>query len=181
VTVAMMRAGDKLDSYRLLAEALARLGTASWRLAILGDGPERAAVQALFARFGADRIDWHGECAPAAVAEALSQGALYVWPGCGEAYGLAYLEAQAAGLPVVAQALAGVPEVVTDGVSGRLTAAGDIDGYAAAIDGLLADAPARCRLAAAARQNVIDHHSIDAAADRLDRLLRDCRERVWRD
>ena len=46
------------------------------------------------------------------------QGGTYVWPGTGEAYGIAYMEAQAAGLPVVAQKTAGVPEVVKDGVTG---------------------------------------------------------------
>ena len=44
-----------------------------------------------------------------------AEGALYAWPGFGEAYGLAYLEAQAAGLPVVAQDIDGVPGVVRNG------------------------------------------------------------------
>ena len=48
-------------------------------------------------------------------------GALYAWPGYGEAYGLAYLEAQAAGLPVVAQDMDGVPGVVRNGETAILT------------------------------------------------------------
>ena len=58
------------------------------------------------------------------------EGGTYVWPGTGEAYGIAYMEAQAAGLPVVAQKTAGVPEVVKDGVTGTLTAAGDASAFA---------------------------------------------------
>ena len=71
-------------------------------------------------------------------------GALYVWPGCGEAYGLAYLEAQAAGLPVVAQDIAGVPDVVRDGETGVLTPAGDAAAFADAI----ATLARRCAVAA---------------------------------
>ena len=53
-----------------------------------------------------------GRAAPDEMPSSICRGAIYAWPGCGEAYGLAYLEAQAAGLPVVAQETAGVPEVV---------------------------------------------------------------------
>lgn len=52
ITVAMMRAGDKFDSYRALREALALLPQdLNWTLDIIGDGPERAAVQAMFSSF----------------------------------------------------------------------------------------------------------------------------------
>ncbi len=109
VTVAMMRAGDKLSSYTALAQALTRLMHLPWRLRVVGDGPCHDAVRALFADFAPDRIEWLGQKPPEAVAEILSTASLYVWPGHGEAYGLAYLEAQAMGLPVVAEAVAGKP------------------------------------------------------------------------
>ncbi len=122
VTVAMMRPGDKLESYRMLARALALIVRRPWRLTVIGDGPARDEVRAMFADFGQHRVEWLGQKQAAEIEELLGQGGTYVWPGTGEAYGIAYMEAQAAGLPVVAQATAGVPEVVQDGVTGMLTA-----------------------------------------------------------
>ena len=64
---------------------------------------------------------------PAAVPDVLyASGAIYVWPGFGEAYGLAYLEAQAAGLPVVAQDIDGVPGGRARWQTGILTPPGDV-------------------------------------------------------
>ena len=106
-----------------------------------------------------------------AIAALLSESAIYVWPGCGEAYGLAYLEAQAAGLPVVAQTIAGVPEVVISGRTGLLTPQGDVAAYALAIRRLLDADEERTRLATQARQFVRDERSLDRAATTLDRIL----------
>ena len=83
---------------------------------VIGDGPQRAEVQAMFARpaSGVASHGWASKPAPQ-IAATLALASAYIWPGCGEAYGLAYLEAQAAGVPVIAQRIAGVPEVVADG------------------------------------------------------------------
>lgn len=171
ITVAMMRPGDKLNSYRDLAAALGRIGHLPWRLAIIGDGPEHGAIEELFSGFPPERIDWLGELAPDAIARQLARASIYVWPGHGEAFGLAYLEAQAAGLPVVAQAVAGVPEVVEAGESGLLTPAGDVEAFADAIATLLTKPDQRERMSAAAKRRVVEHHSLSGAAHRLDALL----------
>lgn len=170
-TVAMMRAGDKLSSYTALAKALSKLEHLPWRLKVVGDGPCADEVRALFAAFAPERIEWLGQQVPEAVAEILSTASLYVWPGHGEAYGLAYLEAQSMGLPVVAEAVAGVPEVVADGVTGLLTPAGDEDAFSAAIAQLLTHADQRNTMAKAARARVERHHTLPAASLRLSALL----------
>jgi glycosyltransferase involved in cell wall biosynthesis len=172
VTVAMMRPGDKMESYRALAASLRYIADLPWTLSVVGDGPARDEVRTHFADFEAGRIAWLGQREPAEVAEILARGALYVWPGCGEAYGLAYLEAQAAGLPVVAWATAGVPEVVENGVSGLLTIPGDHAAYATAIARLLKDEDERQRMAENARAGVLRDHSLGAAATTLDAILR---------
>ena len=173
VTVAMMRPGDKMDSYRMLAASLALLEDLPWTLEIVGDGPCRPDVEALFVGFAASRILWRGEQGQAEIARTLSRASIYAWPGCGEAYGLAYLEAQAAGLPVVAQAIAGVPEVVLDGHTGVLTPPGDIENYAAAIRRLLIDDLKRAELAARAREFVAGERSLEGAAARLEAIMRE--------
>ena len=171
MTVAMMRAGDKFDSFKFLAQALARIADEPWVLSVIGDGPLRAEVMALFKNFAPGKILWHGEKTADEIAVLLSRAALYVWPGCGEAYGLAYLEAQAAGLPVIAQNIAGVPEVVQADKTGILTPPGDVSAFATAILQLLTDDLQRRSMARAARRFVGDERSSSIAALRLQDIL----------
>ncbi|MDL2406000.1 glycosyltransferase family 4 protein [Rhizobium calliandrae] len=171
ITVAMMRRGDKFDSYTMLAQALELIRDRDWRLTVIGDGPMRTEVRALFSSFDNDRITWMGERTAPEIAAELQSGGIYVWPGCGEAYGLAYLEAQAAGLPVVAQATAGVPEVVMDGVTGLLTPKGDAKACADAIARLLDDDRKRRAMGEAAFRFVHEDRSLSSASKRLETIL----------
>ncbi|MDQ0559987.1 glycosyltransferase involved in cell wall biosynthesis [Rhizobium mesoamericanum] len=171
ITVAMMRSGDKMQSYTMLAEALRLIGDRPWTLAIAGDGPMRADVERLFSSIEAHRIEWLGELSAGEIAHELGRSGIYVWPGCGEAYGLAYLEAQAARLPVIAQKTAGVPEVVIDGVSGHLTPSGDSKAFAAAVAALLDDPVRRLTMGASARHFVLKERSLKVAAKALDAIL----------
>lgn len=172
VTVAMMRAGDKLESYAALANALAQLPpNLPWTLDIIGDGPERKNVEVLFDGFDPSRLNWRGEKKPEDIAVILANAAIYVWPGHGEAYGLAYLEAQAAGLPVVAEHTAGVPEVVQHGKTGILTPANDVNAYAAAIEHLLRHDDDRQTLAGNARLFATTERSLDRASQNINTIL----------
>jgi glycosyltransferase involved in cell wall biosynthesis len=173
IAVAMMRQGDKMDSYRMLARALELVVDMPWELTIVGDGPARAEVHDAFSGLPAERIDWAGERKPQAIAGILAGSDLYVWPGCGEAYGLSYLEAQAAGMPVVAQRTAGVPEVVRDGETGVLTTAGDIELFAAAIRRFLGDRTLTAEFGQRARRFVFERRSLSAAAQRLGEIFSD--------
>lgn len=166
--VAMMRPGDKLESYRALSAALAAL-EGEWRLDIIGDGAARAEVEALFAPFGA-RIAFHGQIDDRdAIRAAYERAELFVWPGVNEAFGMVYLEAQAAGLACVAEDRDGVREVI--GPQGRLCSPGDAAGFASAILEMSDD---RARLAAAgtaARAHMKARHGVNAAAARLNEAL----------
>lgn len=175
MTVAMMRKGDKFASFTMLAKALPLLLDLPWRLTVIGDGPLRAETMSLFAGIPSERLDWRGEMAPEKVPAALAEGGLYVWPGSGEAYGIAYLEAQAAGLPVVAQETAGVPAVVRHGETGILTPEGDADAYALAIRALLTDNAKRETYGRAARAFVLKERSLTNAAQRLAVFLNEAR------
>ena len=171
VAVAMMRPGDKLASYRLLAAALARNLASPWRLLIVGDGPARAAVETAFAPCAA-RVVWLGRIEAVALAAVLAASDLMVWPALNEAYGMALLEAQAAGVPVLAGASGGVADIVADGVSGRLVPAGDVAAFADALAALLARPERRRALGASAASRAGAEHDIEAAARRLDDILR---------
>jgi len=172
VTVAMMRDDVKLESYRLLGAALARCLDQSFQLAVAGDGPAQEQVRAALKPLGS-RVRYLGRLEESEIPELLVASDLFVWPAIGEAYGLAILEAQAAGLPVVAGRSGGVGDIVTDGVTGILVPPGDAAAFSAATAVLIEDETRRARMGTAARRKVAAGHDLAAAAHRLDAVLRD--------
>ena len=177
LSVGMMRTRDKLESYRVLAEALALLKHKPWQALLVGDGPARAEVEALMAPLNDDgpRVRFAGAVPHAGLPAIYAAADLYLWPAINEAYGMAFLEAQAAGLPIVAGRTGGVPAVVADGVSGRLTPVGDAAAFAAAVARLIDDPAERMRLAANARARIASHHDERAAAAALAAALKSVR------
>jgi glycosyltransferase involved in cell wall biosynthesis len=172
VTVAMMRRGAKLASYQLLAASLERLLSCSWHLDIIGDGVARADVAKAFAGLPSERLSWHGLLNSTDLRHVLAGGNLFAWPGIDEAFGMAYLEAQALGLPVAAIRTAGVPEVVHHDETGLLADNANPDEYAGCLERLIRDDALRARLSAGARTSVEAHHSLKAASTRLGDVLR---------
>jgi glycosyltransferase involved in cell wall biosynthesis len=172
LAVGMMRSGSKLTSYSVLAEAVALMPNTSWRLLVVGDGAMSSQVHALFARFG-DRVVWLGQQDEASLAVLYASADLMVWPAIREAFGMALLEAQATGLPVVAGCTDGVPAVVTDGETGLLPPPEDAIAFAQAVTLLLTDHSQREAMGVAAKARVLRHHSLQSAADALDQILQD--------
>lgn len=175
LSVAMMRPGDKLASYHRLGRALAELGGDDWRLVVVGDGPVRGEVESALAVLGPERTRFVGATSPEqGLAELYAACDLYLWPAVGEAYGMAFLEAQAQGLPVVAGRERGVPDVVRDGETGILVAADDASfapAFAAAVRRLLDDGDLRRSLGERARAFVATERTVAAAAARLNAAL----------
>ena len=174
LSVGMMRTRDKLESYRVLADALGRLKDKPWRALLVGDGPARAEVEAMMEPFG-ERVGFAGIVPHAELPATYASADLYLWPAINEAYGMAFLEAQAAGLPVVAGRTGGVPAVVADGITGVLTPIGDAAAFAGATAALLDDPRARAQLGKAARARVNARHDERAAAQVLAAALRTLR------
>jgi glycosyltransferase involved in cell wall biosynthesis len=170
LTVAMMRADVKLLSYRLLAEALAAVGKLDWQLIVVGGGGAQDEVAALLAPLG-QRVRCVGALSGAALPEVYAAADLYVWPACNEAYGMALLEAQAAGVPVVAGAEGGVPDIVADGRTGLLTTPRRPAAFAAAIRALLTDPARRHAMGRAAQAAILARHDAAAASARLAEAL----------
>jgi glycosyltransferase involved in cell wall biosynthesis len=173
---AMMRPGDKLASYGALVRTLGSLRDLPWRLLVAGDGSVRTEVEAAFAAALPERAAFLGALSLSDVAAAYAAADLCVWPAVNEAYGMALLEAQAAGLPVVSCATRGVPDVVEHGRTGLLAPAGDEGALAGLVRELLLDRGKRSRMSAAAIEFAAGERSIESAAI----LLRDLLARIAR-
>ena len=129
-------------------------------------------VEAAFARFDASRIRLVGFQGPAEVAAWLRDSDLYVWPAIDEAFGMAFIEAQACGLPVIAGNGGGVASVVAAGRTGLLAALGDAEAFAQAIRTLIADGERRRQMAMEAVAYAKSEHDLPGAAARIDAVLR---------
>lgn len=171
LSVGMMRPGDKLDSYRALGRALARIRDRPWRLVVVGDGVARSETEAALAPLG-QRVLYLGALAAARLPAVYAACDAYVWPAVREAYGMAILEAQAAGLPVAGGYGVGVADVVKQGETGILVDSDDDRALAGAVAALLDEPASRRAMSKAALAEVTARHDIAAAARQLDAVLR---------
>lgn len=168
LVVGMMRHGDKLASYQLIADALHLVRSPNWALRIAGDGEARKDVEALFKPFG-DRVEFLGALNPGELVEAYAASSLLFWPGVNEAFGMVYLEAQAAGLPVLAQSRPGVCDVLAPGNYPSIETGKH--GLAVELDKLLADDTMRIQLGRDAQNYVRKRHLRPAAVQILQETL----------
>ncbi|MTI02551.1 glycosyltransferase family 4 protein [Roseibium sp. RKSG952] len=163
LAVGMMRHGDKFASYEILADTLEHL-SGDWQLNIAGDGPALAEVETLVAPFD-DRVQFLGQLDRTALQKVYETASMLVWPGVNEAYGMIYLEAQASGLPVVAQDRPGVRDVLMSADHPAIETGAK--GLAKRIQTLLADPALRQSEGAKARAYVAQRHLIPSATERF--------------
>ncbi len=156
-----------------LIEVLARVRRSlPARLVLVGDGPERAAVEDL-ARAGgvADAVAFVGPRPD--VAGELPHADAFLLPSVTESFGVAALEAMSAGVPVVAYRVGGLPDVVGD--AGVLVEPFDVGAFADATLAIVADPPRRAALGAAARARAVERFDRVRILDRWETYLRGVR------
>lgn len=125
----------------------------------------------------ANRVRVLGPVAPADLPALYSAADVMVAPSPYEAFGLVYLEAMACGTAAIGCAAGGVPEIITDGVTGRLVPPGDAPALAAALAQVLTDTALRRRLGAAGRAVVERNYSLDAVVRRTELFYQDVASR----
>jgi glycosyltransferase involved in cell wall biosynthesis len=126
------------------------------RWTVVGDGPERAAIERLAAELGlADRVRLRGQLRPDEARAAAATGSLFVLPSVDEAFGVAYIEAMAGGIPAIGcRGEAGPEEIAATGGGIRLVPPRDPAGLASEIEALLDDPRQRAELGRRARATV---------------------------
>jgi len=146
------------------------------RLVLIGDGPDRDASVARARELGtSERVSFLGE--RDVLPSLLTEADVFLLASTEESFGLSALEAMACGVPVVAPRVGGIPEVVSDGVTGWLSAPEDRDAYIADVREALSDQGTRSARGAAARAEAVERFSLDHVVARYEglyiRLLRE--------
>ena len=141
------------------------------KLRVVGTGPELSALRDLVGELGLrDRVALPGHVPFEKLAAEYRSADVFCLPSLQEGFGIVFLEAMAAGLPVVACRAAAVPEVVGDGECGILVPPGDVPALASALDALLGDEAERRRLGAAGRRRVARYDAPIVAGQFLEAI-----------
>jgi glycosyltransferase involved in cell wall biosynthesis len=156
-----------------LLEALAMLPEAEClRLAIVGDGPMRAELDARVEQLGlGDRVTFLGRLPEAETLAEIARSDALVLPSFMEGLPIVLMEAMALGKPVIATRVAGIPELVTDGETGLLFTPSDWTELAARISALTNDKQLRQRLGAAGPLRIAEEFDVRRSAEAIRRLF----------
>ena len=154
-----------------LVRALSGMQRRPLRAVVVGDGPDRPEIESEIRRLGLTGVvDLAGERDD--VTEILAASDVFVLSTRSEGLPMAVLEAMAAGLPVVASRVGGLPELVLDGETGLLVPPGQPAALAVALETLLDDPALRERLGAAGRARVQTHFALEPFRDAHRELYR---------
>lgn len=152
------------------------------RLAIVGDGPAREALEAHFSGLP---VTFMGRMTGLPLSQAYASADVFTFASALETFGLVVTEAMAAGLPVVSSRVGGIPDVVEEGVTGYTFDVGDVDGLVDGVRQVISSRQRIAQMGAAARayaetqtwdhmmDEVIDHYARLIEANRLTRAMSD--------
>lgn len=158
----------QLKAFAMAAERVPRL-----RMVLAGDGPLEQMLRQMVRDLGLeDRVRFLGHWTR--VPALLRSLDIFVLASKFEPFGVAILEAKAAGVAIVATRVNEIPEILSDGESGLLTPAEDPDGMARAFIMLATDPALRARLGRRARLEAEQRHSLDAVVDAYQQLYESC-------
>lgn len=159
---------------RLLLQACARLREEGrhFHLTLVGDGPDRQALEAERARAGLlDCVSLAGALNQDQVRAEFARADVFVLPSLAEGIPVVLMEAMASGVPVVSCPVNGIPELIEDGCNGLLSRPGDAGALAMALGRLMDDAGLRRRLAHNARATIEDGFHLRRSVTRLAGIL----------
>lgn len=164
-------------AFDVLLRALAALNHASLKnppisLTLVGDGPDRPMLEKLAASLKIERqVEFAGWKTQDELRPIYAASDAFVFSSFAEGIPVVLMEAMAASLPCVAPWIAGIPELIRDGVDGLLTAPSDVDGMAAAIAKLYRDPELCSAFGASARRRVLELYNLDRNIEALSEIF----------
>ena len=160
-----------IEAYALLVQRFqskSGLKALELELRLVGGGEQTAELQALAEHLGvADSVDFVGQVPHARVPQELSKLDIYVALSRIESFGVAVIEAGAAGRPVVVSDSGGLPEVTVEGETGFVVPRENPKAAADALEKLVMDAELRQRMGNAGQEHVAKHYSWDACIETM--------------
>lgn len=176
VTIGTVKRLELVYGVDLLIEAFIRLcrmeGLPPLKLRIVGGGGERERLERIVSVAGlADRVHFAGELAHAQVVHELQKFDVYVALSREESFGVAVIEASACGIPVVVSDVGGLPEVVMEGVTGRVVPPNDGSSAASAIAELVLSKELRHNMGVAGREFVATHFEWNQCVEKMIGVL----------
>jgi glycosyltransferase involved in cell wall biosynthesis len=147
----------------ILIEAVERLAIAgrSVRLRLVGPGRDEASLREHAARIAVPEcVIFEGAVNQDRIRELYAAADIFCIPSFAEGIPVVLMEAMAMGIPCVSTQITGIPELIRNGIDGLLVAPSDLDALAEAIATLIGDAELRQRIAASARERVVEHYDL---------------------
>ena len=172
ICVGMMRQDAKLDSYVMLAQTIEQIERQDWQLLIIGSGPAELQVKQAFR--GNKSVHFLGLQEKPYVEKCLEASDLMVWPAINEAFGMAPLEALAAGLPVVSGRAGGIAQIVDHDITGVLINNVTAEALSDAVEDLLSDPAKIAQMSKSSRDKFHRFHTVDMAARKLKSGILEC-------
>lgn len=168
---------ERRKGFPVVLQAFARIAAdfPEAGLTVVGDGPDRAAVERLPASLSG-RVVMRGPCRDADLLAEYSNAAVFIAPAIGsESFGIVLLEAMSAGLPIVASDIPGYREVVRDGMEAILVPPGDAAALAAAVSRILSEPDLAGELARRGRERAREF-SWESVASRIEAVYYEAAE-----
>ena len=165
---------DSMKGTVLLLHALAGLRQQGLRpmLTVVGDGASKEKAMRMGERLGlGDQVHWEGAVGQDRIREFYAECDVFCLPSFAEGIPIVLMEAMAMEVPVVANAITGIVELVEDGVSGFLVRPGRVDELTDALARLLRDPGLRTSMGRAGRAKVAEEYDLERNVAALARLL----------
>lgn len=174
LSAAMFRPGVKTQGIQWVIRACGALFRQGVRLTLViaGDGKERGLLQRVASEQLPGRVRFVGKIPRSDMSRFYSAGDIFAFPGFRETLGMVFLEAQSCGLPVVACANGGIPEVVQDGSTGFLVPLKAFGAFVEAMDHLLRDKDLNRKMGQSAQSYIRDRHDLEKNYRNMERAMK---------
>ena len=165
---------EKAQHLLLEATAAVRAQGTDLRVRLIGQGPDRASLEALAKKLGiTDAVDFLGALPHAQTLQQLTQADFFALVSFAEGIPVALMEAMALGLPCISTTITGIPELIRNGTDGILVPPSNLEALTQALHRMATDPALRATFASSARQRVMDDYALETNHKKLAAIFRE--------